>query len=123
MRFIITSVLLLGLAWSVRAGELDRETGPAPLPVPTAMPSQVSGSELDQETPDQSWYRRGFWGVRPWGFRPWGFAPYRAFAPAIWRYPAVRYGWGGAYWGLYGGFYNAWYSYRPVYPFWAFPVW
>jgi hypothetical protein len=127
--FVASLVVLAALALPAPAGELDRES-----PVIKAIPALVQpadlpgGTEMDRETPDQSWKRwRGGWGWGGWGWRGgWGWGG--------WHRPWYG-GWGGWGWGGYGSWYRPWYGgwggwgwggwYRPVVSIgwgWGYPA-
>lgn len=94
---LLTAVLLaVGLSAAARAGEMDHE-GAKPLdagkvPALTAPElTHASGSELDRESPNQSWHGHGHWGGGHWG-GGWGRG----------------WGWGGGGWGRGWGWGGGW---------------
>jgi hypothetical protein len=122
LRLIACGLFVTALVGVTRAGELDRETGPALFGPAQSDPTTVTGgSELDNESPSQSHYWRGGWGrwYGPgygWGgWGGWGWGGYYPFRVS------VGWGWGGypGYWGWgYPGFYGypGWYAgFYPAY--------
>src|SRR4051794_40962749 len=102
LRIMLVSLALSGFGAAARAGELDREAGPAkPAAVAKVDPAATvtPGSEMDQESPAAAWHRRGYWGggYRGYGgYGGWGWGGYRGY------YGGLGYrGWGG--YGGYGG--------------------
>lgn len=107
---LFAAALFPGLAG---AGELDRESVPAPAGTAKTEPAVAAGgSEMDGESPAQShFWRRGWYGGPYWwgGYAhvglAWGWAGYST--PWAWgySYPAFY-----AYRGWYGGFYPAYWG-------------
>lgn len=101
LRTFAILTLSLGLTYPLTAGEMDNETGTKkPVPAataPTTNTSVAGVTELDQESPTQSWRRYGYggWGCGWRGGYGWGGG---------WRGGYCGYGWGGYYRPYYGGF-------------------
>jgi hypothetical protein len=113
LRLILCGLLATAFGSAARAGELDRETGPAaPATVKSEAAPAVAGSELDGESPAQSHYWRGGWRGPGYGWG-WGYSPFRvSIGWGGWG----GWGWGGYYpayssWG-WGGYYPGFYGYR-----------
>ncbi len=126
LRLMVCGLLATAFTGAARAGELDRETGPAPAgPVKAAPATLAGGSELDEESPAQSHYWRRGWYGRPyrwgggyasvsfgWGgggfYSPWGWGYSRSFYsyPAFYGYRGWSVGYSPAYWG--GGWGGGW---------------
>jgi hypothetical protein len=102
------AALVLGAP--LRAGELDREQGSAPLPAVLAKGNDLTGqrapaaSELDRESPQQAWRWRHRWGCDPcFGGCTISFGacyytpPVQCYSPVYYDSP-----------GSYGGYSSAW---------------
>lgn len=113
LRTILGLSLVLGLSLSLSAGEMDNDAA-AKKTQPTATQANATtspvsaASELDKESPTQSWRRCGWGG---WGWH----GGYRGFVSV--GYPYYGYGWGGYYrpyvpyyggWGVSVGYYRPW---------------
>ena len=126
-RLIVCGLLVTAFAGAVRAGELDRETGPVPAGQAKADPAKaVAGSELDKESPAQSHYWRRGWYGGPYGWGGYarvgfsvGWGGY--YAPWGWGYSHAFYSYPGfyAHRGWYGGVYPAYWGWGG----WGYPGW
>jgi len=101
LRTVIALSMTLALYLPLSAGEMDNDVASKKSPVPAvakqdALATNIASSEMDSESPTQSWRRYGWGG---WG-RGWGWGG----------------GWRGG-WGWGGGFYQPWgvvsFGYRP----------
>jgi hypothetical protein len=104
VRLIVCGLFVTAFAGAARAGELDRETGPAPAGSAKANPAAAaSGSELDKESPAQSHYWRRGWYGRPYG---WGYSRSFYSYPAFYGYRSWYPAYYSTYWGGCG--YRGW---------------
>lgn len=117
LRTAIALGMTLALFLPLSAGEMDNDVASKQSPVPAvakqdALATNIASSEMDSESPTQSWRRYGWggWG-RGWG---WGGGWGGGWG---WR---GGWGWGGGWrggWGWGGGFYQPWgvvsFGYRP----------
>lgn len=101
LRTILGLGLALGLTLPLAAGEMDNDTSAKKTQPTSALATDVpntatAASELDNESPTQSWRRYG-WGGWGCGYRGgWGWGS------------GYRCGWGGG-WG-WGGYYRPYYG-------------
>lgn len=118
IRTLAALAVVVGLAATARAGEMDREAigGPAiRSAVAVVRPTIVTpGTEMDAETPEQSWCRRGWGRGGCWGGCGWGWGRTTFFAPGWgggWARPC---GWGGCGWtSFHPGWHGGWGWGRP----------
>lgn len=65
LKYLVACAAVLCVGMVVRAGEMDRESasGPAaPAKIGVEVQKTFAASEMDKESPQQSWHWRGGWG-------------------------------------------------------------
>lgn len=103
LRSILGLSLALGLTLPLTAGEMDndasaKKTQPTVAQSATTASATSAVSELDKESPTQSWRRCGYGG---WG---WG-GGYRSYVSVGYPNYGYGYGWGGYYRPYYPAYY------------------
>lgn len=99
-RIIITLAVFAAMSLPAMAGEMDREATGKAAPAPTvAQVAPTAGTELDGETPEQSWRRWGWGCGRGWG---WGYSSFYRPWGGGWGCRSFYQPWGGG-WGWSGG--------------------